>query len=51
MKKLFYKFMYHNKTIKLKADSGRTYIIEYHRSPFWTYENPTLKLFFKEKIN
>jgi hypothetical protein len=50
MKKIFYKFMYRNKIIKLKADSGRTYIIEYHRSPFWTYEDPTLKLFFKEKI-
>ena len=50
MKKLFYKFMYRNKTITLKADSGRTYIVEYHRSPFWTYEDPTLKLFFKEKI-
>lgn len=50
MKKLFYKFMYRNKTIKLKTDSGRTYIIEYHRSPFWTYEDRTLKLFFQQKI-
>lgn len=45
----FYKFMYRNKVIKLKADSGRKYIVEYHRSPFWTYEKPSLKLFFKEK--
>lgn len=51
MKKLFYKFMYRNKTIKLKTDSGRTYAIKYHRSPFWTYEKPTLKLFFEQKIN
>lgn len=33
------------------ADSGRNYIVEYHRSPFWTYEKPTLKLFFKNKFN
>ena len=50
MKNLFYKFMYRNKIIALTAPSGRTYIIEYHRSPFWTYEDRTLKLFFKEKI-
>jgi hypothetical protein len=50
MKKLFYKFMYRNKTIQLKTDSGRTYIVEYHRSPFWTDEDRTLKLFFKKKI-
>ena len=47
---LFYKFMYRYKTIKLKTASGRTYIVEYHRSPFWTYEGRTLKLFFKKKI-
>ncbi len=47
---LFYKMMYRRKTIQIKADSGRVYIVEYHRSPFWTYENRTLKLFLKEKI-
>lgn len=47
---LFYKFMYRKKIIKIKVDSGRVYIIEYHRSPFWTNEDYTLKLFFKKKI-
>lgn len=47
---LFYKLMYRRKAVKLKTDSGRTYIIEYHRSPFWTYENPTLKLFLQKKF-
>lgn len=47
---IFYKIMYKSRTIEFKADSGRKYIVEYHRSPFWSYEIPTLKLFFKEKI-
>ena len=47
---LFYKLMYKKKTITRKCDSGRTYVVEYCRSPFWTYEERTLKLFFKKKI-
>ena len=47
----FYRFVYRSKTIKLKAPSGRNYIIEYNRSPFWTYEQRTLRNFFKDKIN
>lgn len=53
MKKLiesFYKLMYKKKTITRKCDSGRIYIVEYYRSPFWTYEERTLKLFFEKKI-
>lgn len=45
----FYRLMYRKRIIKLKAASGRNYIVEYQRSPFWTYEKPTLMLFFKEK--
>lgn len=45
----FYKFMCRSRTIKLKADSGRVYVVKYHRSQFWTYETPSLKLFFEEK--
>ena len=48
--RLFYKFMYRNHTITRKCKSGRTYIIEYQRSPFWTYEKRSLRLFFKEKM-
>lgn len=48
---LFYKLMYRKRTIKLRAPSGRNYIVEYHRPPFWTNEERTLKLFFKEKFN
>ena len=51
MIELFYKFMYRKKTIKLQGASGRNYIVEYHRSPFWTYEERTLKLFFQKKFN
>lgn len=54
MKKIiesFYKFMYKKKKITRKCDSGRTYIVEYYRSPFWSYEDRTLKLFFKKKIS
>ena len=47
----FYRFMYRKKIIKLKADSGRNYIVEFERSPFWTYEKPSLRLFFKEKYS
>lgn len=48
---LFYGFMYRKKRIGLKSGSGRNYIVEYRRSPFWSYEKPSLKLFFSEKIN
>jgi hypothetical protein len=47
---LFYKLMYRKHVIKRKCSSGRTYVVEYHRSPFWTYEERTLKRFFKEKV-
>lgn len=46
---LFYLLMYRKRIIKVTANSGRKYIVEYHRSPFWAYEKPTLRLFFKEK--
>ena len=51
LKNWFYRLMYRKKIIKLTTPSGADYIIEYHRSPFWTYEKPTLKLFFTEKCN
>lgn len=41
----FYKIMYKKYTLECNTDSGRKYIVEYHRSPFWAYEKPTLKLF------
>ena len=46
----FYKLMYRKRIIKLTAESGRNYIIEYYRSPFWTYDNPNLNTFFKDKF-
>ena len=45
----FYRLMYRTRILKFKAESGRNYIVEYHRSPFWTDEKPSLKLFFKKK--
>ena len=47
----FYKLMYRKRIIKYTADSGRNYIIEYYRTPFWTYDDISLKTFFKEKFN
>lgn len=41
----FYKLYTEEKII-----NGTRYIIEYHRSPFWTDEKPTLKLFIKDKL-
>ena len=41
----FYKIYTLEKDI---ADSK--YIISYHRSPFWGYEDPSLKLFFRDKL-
>lgn len=46
----FYKIMYKKYTLECNTDSGRKYIVEYHRSPFWAYEKPTLKLFLKKKM-
>lgn len=46
----FYKLMYQKRTIKLTAESGHNYIVEYRRSPFWTNEDCTLKNFFKQKF-
>ena len=33
-----------------KCIEGTKYMVEYHRSPFWGYEDPSLKLFFKDKL-
>ena len=41
----FYKLYTEEKDI-----NGTRYIVEYHRSPFWGYEEPTLKLFIKDKL-
>lgn len=27
-----------------------TYEVEYHRSPFWAYEKPSVRLFLKKKL-
>ena len=43
--KHFYKLYTEEKII-----NGTRYIVEYHRSPFWSYEEPTLKLFIKDKL-
>lgn len=43
--KHFYKLHAEEKII-----NGTRYIIEYHRSMFWAYEEPTLKLFIKDKL-
>ncbi len=41
----FYKLYTEEKII-----NDTKYIVEYHRSPFWGYEEPTLKLFIKDKL-
>ena len=46
----FYRFMYRQRVMKVTTASGRTYILEYHRSPFWTSDTPNLKTFFKDKF-
>lgn len=51
IKENFYNFMCRKKTIEHTCDSGRKFIIDYHRSTFWSYEKPSLKLFFKEKLS
>jgi len=45
----FFNRFYHVHTIEKNID-GTKYICEYHRSPFWGYEEPGLKLFFKDKL-
>lgn len=49
-KELFFKLMYKSRTVELVADSGRKYIIEYNRLPFWVYENRTVRNFFRSKF-
>lgn len=50
MVELFYRIMYRTHNITVEAPSGRIYCVEYHRSPFWTYDKRTLKVFFKDKF-
>jgi hypothetical protein len=50
IKELFFKLMYKSRTVEFVADSGRKYIIEYCRTPFWTYENRTVINFFRSKF-
>lgn len=45
----FFSRFYHVYTIE-KNIKGTKYICEYHRSPFWGYEKPTLGLFFSDKL-
>ena len=45
----FLNHFYHMHTIE-KNINGTRYICEYHRSPFWAYEKPTIKLFVKSKL-
>ena len=40
---------YRHYEIRTEID-GIRYMIEYSRSPFWTYEKPTWRLFLKEKL-
>ena len=44
-----FKCFYRQHTLSTTVD-GQKFVIKYHRAPFWTYEKPTLKLFFKEKF-
>ena len=48
--KIRFKWFYRKHTLTTIIDDQK-FIIEYYRSPFWTYEKPTIKLFLKEKIN
>lgn len=45
LEKLFYK-TYH---LHYKINNS-TYEVEYHRSPFWTYEKVSILLFLKKKL-
>lgn len=44
------KWFYRKHTLSTTIE-GQKFIIEYHRTPFWTNEKPTLKLFLQEKAN
>lgn len=48
MKDAFYKFLCRRK-ISHYTCNGEPFIVEYHRTPFWAYETPSLKLFHKKK--
>lgn len=50
--KLLHKFLNHFYKVYVieKNINGTRYICEYHRSPFWAYEEPTLKSFIKDKL-
>lgn len=45
-----FKWFYKTHTLS-KVIDGQKFVIEYYRDPFWAYEEPTLKLFLKKKIN
>lgn len=45
----FLSFFYKVYTIE-KEINGVKYLIEYRRSPFWVYEEPSIKLFIKDKL-
>ena len=45
----FLNHFYHVRTIEKNID-GTIYICEYNRSPFWAYEEPSVKIFFKDKF-
>lgn len=39
------------RTHRLRYKIGdTTYEVEYHRSPFWAYEKPSVRLFLKKKL-
>ena len=42
------RLLYRNHRIH-RTLNGVHYIVEYSRSPFWTYEKPTLRLFLTKK--
>lgn len=50
MKDALYKFLCRRK-ISHYICNGEPFIVEYHRTPFWAYETPSLKLFLKEKAS
>ena len=50
MKDAFYAFMCRRKVLRYTCN-GHPFIVEYHRTPFWTNETPSLKLFVKEKAD
>ena len=52
MSKLLYIFIkpFYKKHKIRRVIDGIVYEVEYHRSPFWTYEKPSIILFFKNKL-